>query len=330
MLVTSWSIGLSICSLLALFLILRSAYTAIRVLRFWDQSADTPLQIRLESEIWLSSTLMEFGLFFQIFSLLLLVVAADSFASLLPGAMCATGSFLANSYGMKSLSLKLVSVFLYGFWILIHRLDIKSPHYPLVRLKNVYLLVLCPLLIADISLQTLYLQGLHPDIITSCCGVVFSKPDVSILGLSKSMASFTSMAFFYCGVFFLLLLMRKRFPFSDFLLAAGSALLFPAGLWIITTFVSPYVYAMPHHRCPFCLLHVEYNYVGYPLFLFLYLASFSGMGVALLAGFGMYSDLETAIVKQQKLLRRVASWALIFFLFLSLYYPIKYVVLGGE
>ncbi len=330
MLVTSWSIGLSICSLLSLFLILRSAYTAVRVLRFWDRSADTPLQIRLESEIWLSSTLMEFGLFFQIFSLLLLVITADSFASLLPGAMCATGSFLANSFGMKSLSLKLVSVFLYGFWILIHRLDIKSPYYPLVRLKNVYLLLLCPVLIADISLQTLYLQALHPDIITSCCGVVFSTPDVNTIGLSKSMTSFTSVIVFYYGVFLLLLLMWKRFPLSNLLLATGSVLFFPAGLWIITTFVSPYVYAMPYHRCPFCLLHAEYNFVGYPLFLLLYLASFSGMGVALLGGFGKYRDLETAVVRQQRRLRRVAGWALISFLFLSLYFPIQYVMLGGE
>ena len=330
MLVTSWSIGLSVTSLLALFLIFRSAYTGIRVVRFWDQSADTPLQIRLESEIWLSSTLMEYGLFFQIFSLLLLVIAADSFASLLPGAMCATGSFLANDYGMKSLALKLVSVFLYGFWILIHRLDIRSPRYPLVRLKNVYLLLLCPLLITDVTLQTLYLQGLHPDIITSCCGVVFSKPDVSILGLSQSMASLSTVVVFYCGCLLLFILAWKRFPFSLLLLAIGSALLFPAGLWIVTTFVSPYVYAMPHHRCPFCLLHTEYNFVGYPLFLSLYLASFSGMGVALLAAFRKQSDLEGVIFVQQKSLRMVLSWSLLLFMILSLYFPLKYLVLGGE
>lgn len=330
MLVTSWSIGLSVTSLLALFLILRSAYTGIRVVRFWDPSADTPLQIRLESEIWLSSTLMEFGLFLQIFSLLLLVIAADSFASLLPGAMCATGSFLANDYGMKSLILKLVSVFLYGFWILIHRLDTKSPRYPLVRLKNVYLLLLCPLLITDITLQTLYLQGLHPDIITSCCGVVFSKPDVSILGLSQGMASFSSVVVFFCGCLLLFVPAWKRFPYSYLLLGIGSALLFPAGLWLVTTFVSPYVYAMPHHRCPFCLLHAEYNFVGYPLFLALYLASFSGMGVALLAAFRRQPDLERVILVQQRGLGLVLSWSLLFFMLLSLYFPLKYLALGGE
>jgi len=330
MLGTSWAIGLSVTSLVVLFVTLRAAYTGVRVVRFWDSSADSPLQIRLESEIWLSSTLMEYGLFFQLFSLLLLVIAADSFAAILPGAMCATGSFLANSYGMKVLVLKLVSVFFYGFWILIHRLDICSPHYPLVRLKNIYLLLLCPLLLADMTFQTLYLNGLHPDIITSCCGVVFQEPDVSLLGLSQQMATFTSIVIFYCGCFLLLLTGWLNFRYSSLLLAVGACLLFPAGLWMVTTFVSPYVYAMPHHRCPFCLLHVEYNFVGYPLFLSLYLASFSGMGIGLLMFFSSYSELATALSRFHKNLRVQFIVFLLFFVVLSLYFPLKYLVLGGE
>lgn len=330
MLGTSWAIGLSVTSLVVLFVTLRAAYTGVRVVRFWDQSADSPLQIRLESEIWLSSTLMEYGLFFQLFSLLLLVIAADSFAAILPGAMCATGSFLANSYGMKVLTLKLVSVFFYGFWILIHRLDICSPLYPLVRLKNIYLLLLCPLLLTDMTFQTLYLTGLHPDIITSCCGVVFQKPDVSLLGLSQQMATLTSVVVFYCGCLLLLMTAWVRFRYSSILLAMGACLLFPAGLWIITTFVSPYVYAMPHHRCPFCLLHVEYNFVGYPLFISLYLASFAGMGVGLLGFFSSASALEEVLPRFCTNLRLQFLVFLALFVVLSLYYPLKYLVLGGE
>lgn len=330
MLVTSWGIGLSVISFLALFVVLRAAYTGLRVVRFWDASADTPLQIRLESETWLSSTLMEYGLVFQIFSLLLLVIAADSFASLLPGAMCATGSFLANSYGMKVLGLKLISVFFYGFWILIHRLDVCSPNYPLVRLKNIYLLLLCPLLLADMIFQTLYLSGLRPDIITSCCGVVFKKPE-AILGLSQQMASLTSVLLFYggcCLLLFLAVFNKKRF--FRYLLTAGSCALFPAGLWVVTSFISPYVYAMPHHRCPFCLLHSEYNFVGYPLFLSLYLASFAGMGIGLLSLFSDNSDLEIFASMFRTYLRRLLFVSLGLFMAVSLFYPFRYLVLGGE
>ncbi len=330
MLITSWSMGLFVTSLLVLFLTLRAAFTGVRVVRFWDQSADTPLQIRLENEIWLSSTLMEYGLFFQIFSLFLLVIAADSFASLLPGAMCATGSFLANGYGMKVLGLKLISVFFYGFWIVIHRLDICSPEYPLIRLKNVYLLLLCPLLLADITFQVLYLQGVTPDIITSCCGVVFKKPGIGLPGLSQEMASFTSIILFYCGCLFLFLAAWRDFRSSHIFTAIGSFFLFPAGLWIVTTFVSPYVYAMPHHRCPFCLLHGEYNFIGYPLFISLYLASFSGMAIVLPGIFSSYSELGTAIANFQKRFRMLLLFSLIIFTGLSLFYPLKYLLAGGE
>jgi len=330
MLLTSWSIGLSVTSLLVLFLVLRSAYTAVRVVKLWDPAADTPRQIKLESEIWLSSTLMEFALFLQIFSLLLLLLAADSFASLLPGAMCATGSFLANDYGMPALIVKLVSVFLYGFWILIHRLDTQSPRYPLVRVKNVYLLLLCPLLLTDLFLQTFYLLKLEPDIITSCCGVVFTKPDAGILGLSERMASYGSVLVFYCACLLLFVVAWCRKDFCKILLAAGSALLFPAGLWIVTTFISPYVYAMPHHRCPFCLLQAEYNFVGYPLFLSLYLASFSGMGGGLLNAFTKHIDLQATITAQQRNLRMLFSLALVGFMLLSLFFPVRYFLIGGE
>ena len=330
MLLTSWAIGLLVTTLLVLFVTFRAAFTGVRVVRFWDQSADTPLQIRLEGEIWLSSSLMEYGLFLQIFSLFLLIIAADSFAPMLPGAMCATGSFLANTYGMKALGLKLISVFFYGFWIVLHRLDIKSPLYPLVRVKYIYLLFLCPLLLADISFQTLFLKGIHPDIITSCCGVVFQEPTAGITGLSREMASSTTILIFYGACVLLFLSAWREFPFSRFLTVIISCFLFPTGLWIVTTYISPYVYAMPHHRCPFCLLHSEYLFIGYPLFISLYLASFSGMASALPALFASRRDLQPAISRFQNGFRLLLLVSLVVFTALSLFYPAQYFMLGGE
>jgi hypothetical protein len=87
---------------------------------------------------------------------------------------------------------------------------------------------------------------------------------------------------------------------------------------------------MPYHRCPFCLLHIEYVFVGYPLFLFLYLASFSGMSVALLEAFRKHTDLKEAIDGQQNNLRMLLSTSLALFILLSLYFPVKYMILGGE
>ena len=52
-------------------------------------------------------------------------------------------------------------------------------------------------------------------------------------------------------------------------------------LAVITVQVSPYVYGMPHHRCPFDLLHYPYLLIGLPLYLFLHAAVISGLGGAM-------------------------------------------------
>jgi len=162
MFLNPWSLALSLCSLVALVLGAVAGRTAVRVLRFWEPGSDSNRQIRLENEIWLSSTLVAYGLGFQIITLILFVLAADQFCQVIVGAMCATGALLANPYGMPALLVKLVGIFFYGFWILIHQLDIRSEHYPLVRIKYLALLLLLPLLVLDASLQTLYIAGIKP------------------------------------------------------------------------------------------------------------------------------------------------------------------------
>ena len=151
----TWSLALNICSAVVLFLVIFASRTAYRVLRYWNPDRDDNRQIRLENEIWLTSTLVQYTLVFQIFSLILFVLAADNFCDIIVGAMCATGSLLANPFGVPALLVKLAGVFLYGFWIVLHKLDISSESYPLVKIKYIYLLLILPLLFADITLQTL-------------------------------------------------------------------------------------------------------------------------------------------------------------------------------
>ena len=175
MFLSIWSLALTFCGVIALFLVAVAARTGWRVLRYWNPASDDNLQIRLESETWLASTLVQYGLGLQLLTLLLFILAADQFSQVIAGAMCATGSLLADSFGMPALYLKLAGVFLYGFWLLLHQLDIRVETYPLVRLKFIYLLFLLPFLLTDFTLQTLYIAGIKPDIITSCCSVVFAE-----------------------------------------------------------------------------------------------------------------------------------------------------------
>lgn len=329
-----WSIALTLCGGMALLLLTIACRTAIRVLRFWNPDSDDQLQIALESEIWLSSTLVAYGLGFQMIGLLLLVLAADHFASAIVGAMCATGSLLANPFGMPALLIKLGGVFFYGFWILLHQLDIRSEHYPLVRLKFCYLLLLLPLLLGDLTVQTLYVAGLKPEIITSCCAVVFGGSSGGgtnlLFGYPQQglLIAFTTSILALSGIAVGLWCCWRSW--LAWLYAIGWLWFFGLSLVVITTVVSSYVYAMPYHKCPFCLLKPEYHYFGFLLYGMLIPATFCGISGAMSGLMAKRSGLAGVVAGYQRGAMRLSLVLLWIFAGLSFFHFFKYLVGGGE
>ena len=334
MFLSSWSIALTVSSLIALFLLAIAARTALRVLLSWNANSDGPKQIQLENEIWLSSTLVAYALGFQILTLIIFVLAADSYGQVIAGAMCATGALLANDYGMPVLLLKLVGVFFYGFWILLHQLDIQAETYPLVKAKYIYLILLLPLIITDITGQTIYIARLSPDIITSCCAVVFGSSKGGGPNLIGAISQDRMLVFFYgalavlFGLQLILLFYRRDWLFITG--AAGWISFFVIAIVAIITVISSYVYAMPYHNCPFCLLKPEYNYIGFIIYGSLITATFFGMTPALIAPLKRYRALLPAIEKNQ----RAAAWITISMLFVfgvsASFHLLRYMLTGGE
>jgi hypothetical protein len=334
MFLNSWSLALSLCSIVVLFLVGMAGRTAVRVLRYWAPDSDSNRQIRLESEIWLSSTLVAYALGVQIITLVLFVLAADSFCEVIVGAMCATGALLANAYGMPALLVKITGVFLYGIWIVLHQLDIRSERYPLVRVKYFYLLALTPLLFADIALQTLYIAGLKPDIITSCCAVVFGENagsgNVLFGGISQPM----TLMLFYGGALALIadgfVLYRRWGRGAGYLFGVMWAAFFLLALYAIITVFSSYVYAMPYHNCPFCLLKPEYNYIGFPIYVPLFAAVFAGCSSALVEPVKRTGDLQSFTAAYQRKAIIISIVFLLLFLAVSSWHMLVYRIAGGE
>ncbi len=329
-----WSLALTMSSVVVLFLLVMAVRTAVRVLRNWNPASDDNTQIRLESEIWLSSTLVAYALGFQILTLILFVVAADQFSGAIVGAMCATGSLLANDYGIPALVVKLVGVFFYGAWILLHQLDIRSERYPLVRVKYIYLLILFPLLLVDIALQSFYIGGLKPDIITSCCAVVFSGSTgggtnlISDIPLNILFPAFygTAGVLLFVGLF----LIRRWYGAVGYLYGAGWLWFFLVALVMLTTVVSSYIYAMPYHKCPFCILKPEYNYIGFVLYGTLIPAAFFGMSTVVSELVYKREGLAQVVRRFQRKAVQISLVLLVFFTLLASYHYLLYQVRGGE
>ncbi|MBU0674739.1 MAG: hypothetical protein KJ950_08875 [Proteobacteria bacterium] len=342
MFLNPWSLNLTLCAVIVLFLVGTAAKTAVRVLLYWDPSSDSNRQIRLEAETWLSATLVEYALLIQVLTLLLFVIAADRFSQMISGAMCATGTLTANAYGIPDLLIKLVGSFLYGFWILFHRIDISSERYPLVRFKFIFLLGLVPVILVDMVLQTLFLANLKPDIITSCCSVVFGDEGGGGRGnlLTGSDPQATLIAFYglagaiiMTGICFLWQTLGK----VRRLVTGGLSGIFSlewAGFLVvslaaITTVFSSYIYAMPYHHCPFCIIKSEYGCIGIFIYAALLAGAFFGLSVGVVEPFAGMDDVAQTIRRYRRGAVLLSLVLLIIFTGLSSYHLLLYRLTGG-
>jgi hypothetical protein len=305
-------IGLFLSSILIVFMVLYCSFYGIRIVRRWDILSGSELQLTLERRTYLISTFLSYIFGFQLLSLFLFIFTADQLHPFFVGAMCAAGSLCANSYGYPVLLLKILNFFMAGLWLILNHADNQAPDYPLIRKKYIYLLVLAPFILTEAVLQAMYFLQLNPSIITSCCGTLFSAEGTGINSdIGAFPAALMKMIFFgsmtvtlASGIYYC---MQEK---GAWLFAGLSALSCLISLLSILSFISPYIYELPTHHCPFCLLQKEYGYIGYPLYLALFAGSILGVGVGVLMPFRNIQSLSETIPATQK---RMALAAVVLF-----------------
>ncbi len=264
-----------------LAMLVAASWAALGILRRWDFASSSELQLRLERRTYLVSTLLNYALGFQVASLFLFVYTLDDLHGLLVGAMCATGSLNANPVGWAALGLKGFLLFAGSGWIALNVLDQRAEDYPLVRPKYRLLLALTPLVALDLGLQLSYFLGIHPDVITSCCGSLFSAEGAGLASALAALPARPAMGLFYgsAATVFLAggLCLFRPGPAARYALAAASTGFLAASGAAIVSFVSVYIYRMPTHHCPFDVLQGQYGFIGYPLYASLAAGSLAGL-----------------------------------------------------
>lgn len=305
-------IALVIGSLLISYMLLHSAFYGLQILRRWDISSGSELQLRLERKTYLISTIISYAFAFQLISLFLYIYTTDDLCRLFVGAMCAAGTLFVNDFGYPTLVLKIVNFLLAGLWLVLNYTDNKAYDYPLIKKKYLFLLIITPFILTETVLQTKYFLGMNPNIITSCCGSLFST---DTKGLASELVSFPSVPMkiaFYSGVglstalgIAFYLTQRPAYLFS-----LTSALTFLISISALISFISLYFYELPTHHCPFCILQKEYGYVGYPLYLTLLGGAVTGIGVGLIMPCRKVASLSRAVPLIQK---RLALSCVIFY-----------------
>lgn len=316
-------LGLLIGGSVVVVLMITGSLVGVRILRTWDPSSSSEDQLALERRTYLVSALVAVALWIEIASALLFIHTADDLHELFVGAMCATGSLNANPIGWWVLATKASMVLLFPMWLALNRLDQRAGDFPVVRLKYALLVVLTPVALVDLVLQVLYFRGIRPDIITSCCGSLFSEGSDSVTGdVASWPASSTMPLFAAVSVVFVVALVWARltkYPASRVVAAVMAPLALVAGSIAVISFVSVAYYELPTHHCPFDLFQEGNHYVGYPLVVSLVVAVVTAMLPGLMNRVGRRTSLGAQIIEREMSWLAISMMAYSVFLFFAVW-----------
>lgn len=312
--------ALTLVSFLISGMVLYAAFFGIQIVRQWDMHSGSALQLGLERRTYLISTILSYVLALQISSLFLAIYTADSLHRLFVGAMCAAGTLYVNAYGYPAFLLKILNGILAGLWLIFNYTDNQAYDYPLIKKKYGLLLILTPLIVTESVIQALYFLGLKGDVITSCCGSLFSIDRGRVTSDLASVPVRWAMAGFYGGLvltFFsgMVFWIKGRL---GCLFSWVSGLSFPVFGLSLISFISPYFYELPTHHCPFCILQREYGYIGYPIYATLLTGVISGLGVGLLMPFKRIKSLSPKLPLIQKRLTLVCLVSYLLFALIAI------------
>lgn len=270
---------------------------SIQVLRGWDISSGSELQLNLERRTYLISTIVAFSFLAELISLLLFIYNAEQMSSQFVGAMCATGVLNINAFGWPTLYLKIAIFFSGAAWLMLNRVDNKAFDYPLVRVKYLSLLLIIPLILAEVIIQTLFFLEMDPDIITSCCGALFTPEGEGVAAELSGVAPATALRLLIASAGLIILsgswyLLRQT---GGVVYAGSNLLAFFIALIAIVSCIALYIYEHPHHHCPFCILKSGHDFMGYWLYIPLFLATALALGVGAISPFGKIPSLREIV-----------------------------------
>jgi hypothetical protein len=222
--------------------------------------------------------LIIFALGFKILLLPFFSYMLDSLATVIPGAMCGAGVMAAGDFGPQLLTLKVLILALAGVWLVVNHQDLRAVNYPHFKAKLRLFLVIFVLIAAETTLDFIYLSSISTLSPVSCCSVIYGVAgEGSTLPFGLEVGSL--LLLFALVYILVVVLALARYPLLG--LPANIALLY-LGYQSVVHFFGTYIYQLPTHKCPFCMLQGEYLYVGYLIWAALFMGVFFGVAGYLL------------------------------------------------
>jgi len=265
-----------------LFVLLFIAFVStLKLVKKWNFNVFTTEQFTLENHSYLVMTIIFFVMLLKVILLPYFVYTIDNLSDLIPGAMCGAGVIKANKYGNPLLSLKIVILFLSALWLSINSIDLKAKDYPYIKIKSWFFVLIFILLSVEFALDILYFTNIETTNPVSCCSVIFGQTG-GVNGLPFGLDISKLLMLFY--LLFVLLLLTTLNEMA--ILSIVVSLLFGfISYYSVVYFFGTYIYELPTHLCPFCMLQDHYYYVGYVLWGLLLLGVFLAIDTAIMQRF---------------------------------------------
>jgi hypothetical protein len=240
-------------------LLLLGFLVSLRLLKLWDFEAFTTQQFRLETQSYLLATILLFMIVIKLGLLPYFVYTLDTLSDIVPGAMCGAGVIKANSYGNPLLLVKSITLVLLGIWVTLHQLDLEKKNYPYFRIKTWFFVAIFVLLSVEYGLDIAYFTQIDIHKPVTCCSVIFGQVG-GANALPFHLNTLQLLLLFYLSFVLLwVLIVSHKVVWSLF----GVLLFAFFAYYSVVYFFGTYIYELPTHKCPFCMLQSHYYYVGY-------------------------------------------------------------------
>lgn len=249
---------------------------SVKIYMGWNLDSVSKEQYKLEKQSYLGATIIKYIFIIKVPLFLFFVFTLDKISNVLTGAMCGAGVVDATEYGIPLIILKIINLYIFAYWIVLHNEDMKHENQPYTKQKFGLFILAFFLFMTELILEGIMFSSIEIDKMVSCCGTLYSSSSTSAISNIFALDTTLLLSLFY-GTFLLIIfffMIKNRYLF-----AISNAFFVVISLVTLIVFFGTYIYELPSHHCPFCFLQSDYYFVGYPIYTLLFMGTFYGLVV---------------------------------------------------
>ncbi len=247
-------------------------FWAVKIGLDFDINITSNYQYSLATKSYLVAVIISFILVLKLPLFMYFIWSMDYLSNFIKGAMCAVGIISGSKFGVNMLFLKLINLVLLCAWLFLNHHDNKSITSAFMKPKFYFFQVIYFSLCLEFILQVSHFKIIFSKTLLSCCSTLFNQSDA----LAFYQQNGYILSFLFCSFALLCLarVLKKELFFTLCNLVFMISLIYA----LIRVF-SPYIYELPTHMCPFCMLGSEYNFIGYLIYILAFISIVSSVFV---------------------------------------------------